>query len=237
MIPRPQLSLCIPQISSGSEKGLIQEFHENLSHFFQKIPLAYEVLFAVSPDQDESRPLLHSLAEKNPAYRIIENKKPLSRAQSIQALFGESRGEILVPTDLGLAIPLSELLKILEAFFSDNELELVFGNRFKAKKNLESQKFAQNKIENFFMGVLQEKTPWKFADPFCPTLGWRRSSFERFSKELKNSGWHWTPEVQRIAQLKELKTQEIALYMGSQGWQNPPRSEVFHLLNFILFRV
>ncbi|HEY8270203.1 MAG TPA: glycosyltransferase [Pseudobdellovibrionaceae bacterium] len=238
MPPQPQLSLCVPLCS---EKELIQEFHENLSHFFQRIPLVYEVLFAVNPGQSESLFLLQKLIEKNPQYRILENKKnfknKFSRAQNIQMLCANARGSILIPIDLDLVVPLSEIFKILEAFFSDTELEVVFGNRFKAKKNIENQNLEQDRLEKFFMEILKEKTPWKFADPFCPMLGLRRTSFEKIEKELKSSGWHWNHEVQRLVQSKGLKSQEIPLYVGVRGRLKIPKSEIFHLLNFVLFRI
>ena len=84
MTPRPQLSLCIPVTM---DTGLIQEFVENVSQFFQKFPLLYEVLFSVNPNQDQSLSLLQYLAERNPHYRIVENKSKLSRAQNICNLF------------------------------------------------------------------------------------------------------------------------------------------------------
>jgi hypothetical protein len=243
MTPRPQLSLCIPVCS---EKDLIQDFHENLNLFFQRFPLVYEVLFAINPGQDQSLSKLRHLAERNPHYRIIENIKYLSRAQNIHRLSTKSQGDILVPIDLDLAVPLSEILKIIEGFFSNPEIEVIFGNRFKAIKNIENKKVEQNKLENFFMGVIKEKAltstrQWKFADPFCPILGLRRSSFEKIEKDLRSSGWYWNQEVQRVAQVKELKAQEIPIYVGS-GLDapqriKPPKSEAFHLLKFILFRI
>ncbi len=234
MTPRPQLSLCVPICA---DVGQLQDFHENLSKFFQKFPIFYEVLFALNPGQDQSLSLLQSFVERYPHYRIMENKKSSSRAKNLQMLFAKSSGDILVATDLDLAAPLSEIFKMLEVFFSDQSTEVIFGNRFKAKKNLENQKAKESVLEKFFMGVLKEKTPWRFADPFCPTLGLRRTSFEKIENDLKSCGWHWTQEVQRVIQIKGLKAQEIPLYIGSRRGLRPPRSEALHLLNFVLFRI
>lgn len=230
----PQFSLCIPLCP---EQDLISEFHLNLSQFFQRFPLKYEVLFAVNPGQGQSLSMLRFLAEQNPHYRIIENKKTQSRARNLHSLFAQAQGEILIPADLDLAVPLSEILKILEVFFSDGEMEAVFGNRFKAKKNLESQPAGPQKLESFFAGILKEKTSWKFSDPFCPALGLRRSGFEKIEKDLKSSGWHWSQEVQRVVQLKNLKAQEIPIYEGARRRLPPPKSEAFYLLGFVLFRI
>jgi glycosyl transferase family 2 len=234
MTPRPQLSLCIP-VSGNTD--LIQEFVENVSQFFQKVPLLYEVLFAVNPNQDQSLSLLQYLAERNPHFLIVENKSKLSRAESLHYLFAQARGDILVATDLDLTAPLSEIFKMLEVFYSDRETEVVFGNRFKAKKNLERQIAKEDKMASFFAGVLKEKTQWPYADPFCPVLGLRRTSFEKIQDQLQSRGWHWTHEVQRIVQAQHLKAQEIPLYMGSRKGTTPPKSEALHLLYFVLFRV
>lgn len=234
MTPRPQLSLCVPLCA---DSGLIQEFAENITQFFQKFPIVYEVLFTVNPGQDQSLHLLKNLAEKSSPFVIVENAKRLSRAQNLEKLFAAARGDVMISTDLDLATPLSEVFKMLEVFYSDRETEAVFGNRFKAKKNLEAQNAEIDGTENFFMGILKEKTGWKFADPFCPVVGIRRSSFEKIQNDLKSKGWHWTQEVQRVALLRNLKTQEIPLYMGSQKRTKPPKSEAFNLLQFVLFRV
>lgn len=234
MTPRPQLSLCIP---ITSDTGLIQEFSENLTQFFQKFPLLYEVLFAVNPHQDQSLSLLQYLTERNPHYQIVENKTKLGRAQSLHKLFSAAKGDVVIATDLDLAAPLSEVFKMLEVFYSDRETEIVFGNRFKAKKNLQSQPAVVDPLENFFSGVLKEKTPWKFEDPFCPVLGIRRNSFEKIDSHLKSSGWHWTQEVQRVAALYDLKSQEIPLLVGPRKGTKPPKSEALQLLKFVLFRI
>ena len=127
MTPRPQLSLCIPvdSVKGADDAGLIQEFVENVSQFFQKFPLLYEVLFSVNPNQDQSLSLLQYQAERNPHYRIVENKSKLSRAQNICNLFSQARGDVLIATDLDLAAPLSEVFKMLEVFYSDKETEVV----------------------------------------------------------------------------------------------------------------
>ena len=234
MTPRPQLSLCIPVTS---DTGLIQDFSENLAQFFQKFPLLYEVLFAVNPHQDQSLSLLQYLAERTPHYQIVENKTNLSRAQNLHKLFSAAKGDVIITIDLDLAAPLSEVFKMLEVFYSDRETEVVFGNRFKAKKNLQSQPVEIDPLENFFSGILKEKTPWKFADPFCPVLGVRHKSFEKIAPSLKSTGWHWTPEVQRVAALLDLKSQEIPLFVGPRKGTQPPKSEAWHLLKFVLFRI
>lgn len=234
MAPRPQLSLCV---HVSADRDLIQEFSENVIQFFQKFPLLYEVLFAVNPGQDQSLSLLQYLAERNPHYQIVENKKHLSRAQNLEKLCMRARGDILVTTDLDLAAPLSEIFKILEIFYSERETEVIFGDRSKAKKKLENTPAAESPLETIFSGIIHEKASWKFRDPFCPILGLRKTSFEKIQKDLKSSGWHWTHEVQRVVVQHQLKVQEIPLYMGSRKIQKPPRSEALHLLKFVLFRI
>ena len=234
MTTRPQLSLCIPVTS---DTGLIQAFSENLSQFFQKFPLLYEVLFVVNPHQDQSLSLLQSLAERNPHYQIVENKTKLSRAQNLHKLFAAARGDVIIAIDLDLATPLSEVFKMLEVFYSDRETEVVFGNRLKIKKTLQNQAAPRDPLENFFSGVLKEKTPWKFEDPFCSILGIRQKSFEKINARLKSTGWHWTQEVQRVAQEQQLKSQEIPLFVGPRKGTKPPKSEALHLLKFVLFRI
>lgn len=238
MTPRPQLSLCIPVSSSETLAiALLSEASGNLQAFFKKFPLIYEVLFALNPEQDQSRNLLQSLAEKHPQIRIVENPRRLGRAQSFERLFCEARGDILITTDLDLAAPLSEVFKILEALYSDRELDVVFGDRFSAPKKPGSFSPPRSALEDFFSGVIKEKKAWAFKDPFCPVLGLRRTAYAKIQTGLQSRGWHWTPEVQRLAQLHGLKTLELPLTMSPSQKNKPPKSEAWHLLGFVLFRV
>jgi len=234
MTPRPQLSLCIPVTA---DSGLIQEFADNLTQFFQKMPLLYEILFAVNPGQDQSLSLLQYLAERQPHYTVVKNKSKLSRAENLHNLFSMARGDVIIASDLDLAAPLSEIFKMLEVFYSDRETEVVFGNRFKAKKNLENQQAAADKLEQFFNAVIHDKAAWKFADPFCPVVGLRRTAFEKIQAHLRSKGWYWTQEVQRVAMQQQLKATEIPLYVGSRKGTKPPRWEACNLLHFVLFRI
>ncbi|WP_413288369.1 glycosyltransferase [Bdellovibrio sp. HCB337] len=234
MAPRPQLSLCV---HVSADRDLIQEFSENVIGFFQKFPLLYEVLFAVNPGQDQSLSLLRYLAERNPHYKIVENKKHLSRAQNLENLCKESRGDILITTDLDLAAPLSEIFKMLEVFYSERETEVVFGDRTKAKKKLETTEAEEIPLETFFSGVIREKTAWPYQDLFCPILGIRKSAFEKIQNDLKSSGWHWNHEVQRVVHRLQLKSREVPLYVGSRKIQKPPKTEALQLLKFVLFRI
>jgi hypothetical protein len=233
-----QLSLCVPASTSNV---LIQEFSDNISHFFQKFPVKYEILFAVNPEQDEGLSLLQSLAESNPHYQIVANKKHLSRAENFEMLFKKAKGDILVATDLDLAAPLSEIFKMLEVFYSNPEVEIVFGDRSKSKKKLEQARAVEAPLETFFKGIIKEKTPWPYQDPFCPLLGMRKSCFEKLAPELKSSGWYWTHEVQRVVKALGLKSEEIPLYVGSRKVPSPEGlgacKEALHLLQFVLFRI
>lgn len=229
MVPRPQLSLCI---SVSRTSDLIQEFSDNVSHFFRKFPLLYEVLFAVNPRQDQGLPLLHYLAERNPQFRIVENSASLTRAENLENLFHRARGNILITTDLELALPLSEVLKIFETLHTEQDVEAVFGHRNnKVKKNL----------ENFFQQVIHDKTRWPFRDPFCPVLGLRKESFLKIQNELKSKGWYWTHEVQRAVHVKSLKSREIPLYVGSRQapslYGRAAVVEALRLFKFVLLRI
>lgn len=242
MSPHPQFSLCIP-VSSNSEH--IQEFSDNISQFFQRFPLLYEVLFAVNPHQDQGLSLLQYLSDRNPHYHVYENEKPLSRSENFVKLFNMARGDVLVAIDINLALPLSEIFKVLEVFFSQPETQVVFGVRGKTKKHLESGPpeipTFSDKIEAFFNDVIHDKTSWPFADPFCPFLALRKNSFAQIQNELRKSGWYWTHEVQRAVRVKTLPYEEIPLYFGSRRIPKPQGLkalvEALRLLKFILFRI
>jgi len=236
MSARPQLSLCIPICS---DQELLREFDQNVTAFFQKFPLVYEILFAVAPKQDQSLSLLKELALKNPRYKISELTDSLSRAQRLENLFKSAQGDILMAASLDLTIPLSECFKILEVFYSDRNVEAVFGDRSKSKKNLENHpQLVDNKIEIFFSGVIHEKAKWPFHDLFCPVFGIRKSAFEKIQGDLHSRGWHWTHEIQRLALKFSVQSQEIPIYSGSRPGVKPPFwQETLALLNFVLFRI
>jgi hypothetical protein len=214
-MPSPvQLSLCIASTgTSPTEEARRNEFSQNVTAFFHKFPVTYEVLFATAPGK---------------------------RAKSLVETLAKAQGDILMVMDLDLSIPLSECFKILEIFYSDESVQAVFGDRTQKKKKLENTQYRTELtgLEGFFGGIIREKAQWKFQDPFCPVFALRKSSFEKIRGELKPRGWHLTPELQRVAQNQGLVTQEVAVYAGSRQNQSaPPWTEFWGLLNFVLFRI
>jgi hypothetical protein len=178
MSTRPQLSLCFPEIdaSSASDQALA-----DVSAFFSKFPVTYEVLVAGKRAANQSAVTISS-----------------SRAKNLESLFRSAQGEFIFAMGLDLSIPLSECFKILQELISDPELGAVFGDRTQKKKKLENTEYRTTlpRIENFFSGILHEKTKWPFKDPFCPVFALRKSALDQIAPEIKSSGWHWTPEVQ-----------------------------------------
>jgi len=224
----PQLSLCIPYID---ELSRIPEFAADVSSFFGKFPISYEVLLAA--------PQGSSLTLAEP-FRAIPVKNAGARAKNLEVLFAAAQGEFLFAADLDLAIPLSECFKILQVFFSEAEVQAVFGDRTQKKKKLEDTAYstALNKTETLFSGIIHDKTLWKFQDPFCPVFALRKSAFEKIKAEVKSRGWHWTPEIQRLVQKQGLAAREIPLYAGSRTAKRAPAmAEILGLLNFVLFRI
>jgi hypothetical protein len=231
MSSQTQLSLCIPE--SSDTRG-IQEFYDNVNQFFLKFPLQYEMLFAVAPNTPkESQALLTTLSEKDPRVRIVQTKKSLARAKKWQTLFQAGAGDFLVPLELSLHIPLGEVFKMLQELYTDTSLDVVFGNRF-------AKKAPRSRLEAFFQGIIQEKAGWPFRDSFCPTFALRKSAYEKIQSELHSSGWHWTPEIQRVAIKKDLKPIEVPVFDHSLNQplqRRPGRLESLRLLSFVVFRI
>ena len=230
--PMPQLSLCIPHIS---EIARIPEFIADVTSFFAKFPIQYEVLLAAP--RSKTFPALSAMP---PNFHRVPVQSAKAKAQNLALLFAEARGEFLIATELDLSIPLSECFKILQEFFANDEVQAVFGDRTQKKKKLENTTYSTRLtgIETFFKGIIHDKTSWKFQDPFCPVFALRKTAFTSMQSELCARGWHLTPEVQLSALKGNLVTQEIPLYAGSRSHEKAPVvREILGLLNFVLFRI
>ncbi|MBC7370949.1 MAG: hypothetical protein H7326_05250 [Bdellovibrionaceae bacterium] len=228
-----QMSLCIPSLA---DSGQLLEFAADVSSFFAKFPIQYEVLLAA--------PRSRILPELPANFRVVPIKNANAKAKNLVALFAEARGEYLIASEIELAIPLSECFKILQVFFADPATDAVFGDRTQKKKKLENTKYDVhlNKTESFFNGIIHDKTNWKFEDPFCPVFALKKSTFEMLKPDIAAIGWHLTPEIQRLVQKKNLTGVEIPLYAGSRMSSKnssgaPALTEILGLLRFVLFRI
>lgn len=228
MAPRPQLSLCI---SVDHNYAQVADFCGNITAFFKKFPLQYEVLLASAENPDQSLPA---------NFKWVKVPRFQSRSKNLKRIFDEATGDLLLATNLDLSVPLSESFKILEVFYSHPEIQVVFGDRTQKQKKLEEaiRPVGLQGLEKFFDGVIREKTPWPYHDLFCPVFAIRRAAYATLHTDLKSHGWHWTPEVQRVALQHELRSEEVALYAGASSGQRAPKfPEVLGLLEFILFRI
>ncbi|RYZ87717.1 MAG: hypothetical protein EOP06_12235 [Proteobacteria bacterium] len=212
----PEISICIAETSDAPKPGSWEkDFTENVAAFFQKFPVRYELLF---PEQ-------HVFS---------------TRAARLERTVARARAPLIIVMEADLRVPLSECFKLLESFFSDPEMQFVAGDRLHKQKKLRDDQAAEMETptEKFFTGIIREKRRWLFKDPFCGMIAFRKSTFEQMRPHMHSFGWHWTPELQRVAQKLSLKYLEVPIYSAARPshWKSS-LSEKLGLLLFILFRI
>lgn len=234
----PQLSLCVAECSGparASYESRAHEFFMNVTQFFAKFPVQFEVL--ISGTTPELRAAIESLTFKDPRFRWVETGAH-ARAKILESLFTEARGDVVVASSLSLAAPLGETFRWLQEFFTELDVQVIFGNRFEPKKGLPQATHVNRPIEKFYREVIRERATWPFADPFCPVFAIRRKAFEDLKPHLKSTGWYWTHEVQRATLKAGLKHLETRLHMMPESSPNlGDRLEPLRLLAFVLFRI
>lgn len=233
-MPSLQLSLCVILPSRPVDLNV---FFQDLTAFFQKFPLSYEVLLALDPSQDQSRTLAEAQAARGLPIRIQSVSQGLANAARVEKLLTSASADFLVTYPLDQGLPLGEVFKILQHFFTEPDLEALFTHRSTQKSFQTTRPQPRSRWEQSFTDILREKNKWPFTDPFSPLFGLRRSAFLKIQKNLKLDGLDATPEIQRAVLQTDLRHLEISVVptmtpspaFGFKRW--------WHSLRFVLFRV
>ncbi len=209
----PQITLCIPVLN---EEKTLPDLFSNLSSYFDKFLIPFEVVFCLDPSQDQSEEILKAAHQKNPAFRYLVNARPLGRARSLLLAIKEARSTYIATASVDLTIPLGDITKLLQKM-SEFNVTIAFGTRRDKKDspflNLTSKK---SRLEIMYMDIYWEQKKRNFKDPFCSSLIFKKEIRELLIKDIAVSGWYLTDALQDQVIKKNIPFVEMPVYASPQ---------------------
>ena len=128
----PQITLCIPVFN---EEKTLPGLFSNLSSYFEKFLIPFEVVFCLDPSSDQSEKILEEASRKNSAFRYLVNSRKQGRARSLLRALQEARSPYIAAASVDLSIPLGDLTKLLQSL-AEKETAIAFGTRMDKKDSL-----------------------------------------------------------------------------------------------------
>lgn len=228
------LSLCVT-VSGGADPSALGSFLQDLSIFFQRFPVPYEVLLATT---DQSPNEWQGLEQKFAVLKIQRRPHREPAAKMMIHLLEKARGHVLITYPLDQGLPLAELFKILQNLLSESELEVIFTQR-RTQKSFEKDVRLQAlpAWERLLSDILKEKNRWPFQDAFAPVIGLKSEAFAKIRGGLGGKT-DLTLEIQTASLEAGLRWRELAVIPSSR--EAPRRYGIWarlRLLSFVLFRI
>ncbi len=205
----PQITLCIPVLN---EEKTLPGLFSNLSSYFDKFMIPFEVVFCLDPSTDSSENILKEAHRKNSSFRYFANPRKLGRAQSLLRAIKEAKSPYIATASTDLSIPLGDLMKLLQSL-GEKQASIAFGTRIDKKDspffNATSKKA---RLEITYMNIFWEQKRRQFKDPFCHALVFKREIRDLLLENLKVSGWYLTLNFQDQVFKKKIPFTEVPVY-------------------------
>ena len=190
-----------------SDTSLLESFRRDVTQFFLKFPLQYEVLLVAHKSTNAP--------ELPKDWTLLRIDKSQGRAEGLKQACLQAKAPFVSLANLEMITPLGEIFKMLQNIMTSPEVDFCIGNRY-AKKD---SPFLLNatprfRSEHFFNGILKERHSSPTEDFLSEALVLRKDSFEKIAGDmpsLKNF-WYLGPAIIRTAQIKGLQILPIALF-------------------------
>lgn len=192
-----KISIIIPLFQ---EEQRLQKSFQDLQSFFQKFPLTIEVVCIVDPGRDQTAAIAlqqkESLQTPKVQFVIHENSQKLGRARSIQRGLQLATGDLLFLSAIDFNIPLAEYFNTIQDFLSQENLQVLIGNRLDPKKPRHGSK---KSIAKFFEKIEHDKLRsigLPLNDPTCQFMAFRKDTKEKILFTWKpNRNWFYSAEI------------------------------------------
>lgn len=171
-----KLSVVIP--AYNEEKNLNRGVLNEVENYLNKINLEYEVLIVDDGSLDSTKDILKKYISKSKKFRLIENTHG-GKAKAVLTGMEQSRGEIILFTDMDQATPINQLDKFLPKF--EEGYDIVIGSRSGRKgapfvRKLSAWGFSV--LRAIILGL-------PFSDTQCGFKAFNRSSINKIIPKIK----------------------------------------------------
>ncbi len=215
----PQITLCIPVLN---EDKTLPGLFSNLTSYFDKFMIPFEVIFCLDPSTDSSEKILQDAHRKNSSFRYLLNPRRLGRAKSLLRALKEAQSSYIIAASADLSIPLGDLMKLLQCL-SETSTSIAFGTRIDKKDSpFLSSTSKKNRLEVTYMNIFWEQKRRRFKDPFSPAFVFKKEIRDLLLQDLKASGWYLTFSLQDQVLEKNIPFAEIPVYASASQEKSFP---------------
>lgn len=182
---------------------------QDLESFFDRWPLATEVIFVVDPGKDQTISSLKSYDFKKMKVHIIENARHLGRGASVALGLQRAEGDLLLIGTLGSTFPFAEYFNLIQEAVARPDVDFFFTNRFSSRKKQQGQR---KKWHAVLEDIIREKNPELsrlVQDPLSSLLAVRKAALTNFLAENHITQWYYSLDFLRWAQAQNLTVCEI----------------------------
>lgn len=182
---------------------------QDLESFFDRWPLATEIIFVVDPSKDQTISSLKSYDFKKMTVKIVENAKHLGRGPSLAIGLQRAEGDLVLIGTLGPSYPFAEYFNLIQEAVARPDTDFFFTNRFSSRKK---QQGVRKKWHAVLEDIIREKNPTflqMVQDPLSSLLAVRRSALMNFLAENHISQWYYSLDFLRWVHSQNLSYCEI----------------------------
>jgi glycosyltransferase involved in cell wall biosynthesis len=227
----PQITLCIPVLN---EEKALPDLLKNISSYFGKFLIPYEVVICLDPSSDKSAEILEK--ESSSQIRVIKNSKHLGRAESLRQALLAANAPYIAATSVDLSTPLGDITKLLQQISEGGE-KIAFGTRTNKKDSpFLSLNTKKNRLEITHMNIYWERNIRKFQDPFSTVFVMKKEIKDQVLNGFVAKGWYLTPQVQEQVLKNNIPYAEVPVHSTAGHAPSFPYVREYLRLFFASFR-
>ena len=215
-----QYSIVIP---AYNEQARITATLDGVLSCVQRNRWAAEVLVVNDGSSDQTAEIVRTIAQKNPAVRLIENSRNRGKGYSVRNGMLQARAPVVMFTDADLSSPMEEAERLFSAL--DAGADVAIGSRWLER---DRQTLRQPLYRRFFGRCFNACTRLvmglPYADTQCGFKAFRREVVRPIFLRQRIERWGFDPEILFIARKQGHRVREVPV-----TWGHDARSRISYL--------
>jgi dolichyl-phosphate beta-glucosyltransferase len=175
-----------------------------------------EVIVVNDGSRDNTAEIVRSMAQKNPALRLVDNLGNHGKGFSVRNGILNSRGDIVLFTDADLSAPIEEMPKLLQSLASGADIAI--GSRWlRAELQTQRQSLHRQLFGRVFNLFLRATLGLQFKDTQCGFKAFTRRAAQKILPLQRIERWGFDPEILFLARQFGFRVDEVPVRWGHDG--------------------
>jgi dolichyl-phosphate beta-glucosyltransferase len=209
----PKYSIVIP---AYNESARLRATLDKVLSYVHRQGWDSEVIVVNDGSRDDTADIVRSIAQKDPALRLVENPGNHGKGYSVRNGMLKARGQIVLFSDADLSSPIEEAPKLLEAISAGADIAI--GSRWlRSESQTQRQPLHRQLFGRIFNLLLRLTLGLRFKDTQCGFKAFRRTAVQAVFPLQKIERWGFDPEILFLARKFGFKTKEVSVAWGHSG--------------------